>query len=90
MKRKTPPAPLIGSINLATLMEFEAKTPGTKVCTCDLDGTELAESNQVWAGGEHLMSPVPGTDETVRTHYYPDHAAGVIIILSIETVEQKS
>lgn len=68
-------------------MEFERKTPGTKVCTCmDFDLT-LKESNQVWMGGEHLLSVVPNTGGVVHTHYYPDRTKRVIIMLKIESIE---
>jgi hypothetical protein len=84
-----PPTPLVGSIDLATLMEFEAKTPGTRVCTCELDeeARQLTESNQVWAGGEHLVTVVPETGGVVHTHYYPDRKTRTIIFLKIENVE---
>lgn len=68
-------------------MEFEAKTPGTKVCTCELDeeARQLKKSNQRWMGGEHLVSAVPGTD--VHMHYYPDRTTHMISVLLIENVE---
>ena len=68
-------------------MEFERKTPGTKVCTCMAFDHELDESGHVWMGGEHLVSVIPGTGGVVHTHYYPDRSRKVIIILKIENVE---
>lgn len=68
-------------------MEFERKTPGTRICRCELDeeARQLKDSNQVWVGGEHLVSVVPNTD--VHMHYYPDRRTHTITILKIENVE---
>ena len=86
-KAKGTPTPLVGHIDLATLMEFERKTPGTKICTCTDFEPQLDESGQLWLGGEHLVSIVPDTGGVVHTHYYPDKARHVIIMLKIENVE---
>ncbi len=87
-KRNKQLTPLVGTINLATLMEFEAKTPGTRICTCTDFEPELEDSGQLWIGGEHLVSVAPGTDGVVHMHYYPDKASRppAIIILTIKSV----
>lgn len=90
-KHKGPPVPVVGSINLATLMEFERKTPDTKVCTCNDFGSEFVDAGVVWMGGEHLVSVVPGTENAdegrVLSHYYPDPATRTVLILKFETVK---
>lgn len=73
-------------------MEFERKPGGAVICTCPLDeeARQLKETNEVWVGGEHLRTVVPGTDDVVHVHYYPNRARGVILILKIENVEPNS
>lgn len=50
----------------------------------------LKDLDQLWMGGEHLVSVVPGTDGVVHVHYYPDPATSVILMLKIENVEPSS
>ena len=70
-------------------MEFERKPGGAVICTCPLDdeARQLKEMNQLWMGGEHLRTVVPGTNDVVHVHYYPDRRRGTISILKIENVE---
>jgi hypothetical protein len=73
---------IVGVITDDVLAEFVAKTPGTRICTCMDFSPELTDSGDTWAGGQHLMSPVPGTQE-VQTHYYPDRSTKTITMLLI-------